>query len=120
MSFYTWGGRTVLVTMLRALRAPIGMACVCLVSFNGALLAGQGNTVALPVESDFLKWALTQGGLTVVLLFTLWSYRRDLARVIREEEARTQVLTSIVEKSTAALVHMADEVNDCPFHSSKT
>lgn len=103
--------------LMRSLRGLIlGLAVVAL-SANG-LWASQSTTPAglSAVESDFVKWALTQGGLTIVLLGTLWSYRRDMTRGLREEQARTQVLTALVEKSTEALVHLSDEIKHCPFH----
>jgi hypothetical protein len=45
-----------------------------------------GQTVTVPqpgvttIEVFDWRWALTQGGLTVVLLVLVWSYRKDLAR----------------------------------------
>jgi hypothetical protein len=103
----------------RWLRGPLSLACVCLLSVNGVLAAQVTPSVG-GFESEFLKWVLTQGGLTICLLGTLWSYRRDLARLLHEEESRNQVLMALVEKVTAALTHVVDEINNCPFHASKT
>lgn len=75
-------------------------------------------------QMDWMKlgqFAITQGGLAVVLLVVIWSYRRDFERLLSrkdEEAARDRAaaaedrraLIILVEKNTTALVH-ADQTN---------
>jgi len=66
-----------------------------------SLLAGE-----LPVETsqfELLKYAVTQGGLFLLLLLLVWQYRRDFMR--REESTKTQSdqLVSLVKDNTRAL-----------------
>ncbi len=53
---------------------------------------------------DMLKYGLTQGGLTLVLLVVFWSYRRDLGRIEQRDQEKLAIVTALVEKNTAALV----------------
>ena len=41
------------------------------------------------MDQDFIKWAVTQGGLTLVLILVLWQYRRDFFRRADDEKRRT-------------------------------
>lgn len=56
-------------------------------------------------ETTLLKYAVTQGGLAIVLLVVFWSYRRDLARIEVRDQEKLQIVTTLVEKNTAALVN---------------
>lgn len=67
------------------------------------------ETEAMP-ETTLLKYAITQGGLALVLLVVFWSYRRDLARIELRDQEKLQIVTTLVEKNTAALVN-ADATN---------
>jgi hypothetical protein len=81
-------------------------------------LKGSAQTIASsPVgatDMDFFRWAVTQGGLVVVVLVIFWSYRRDLAGLLKEEQQRTRVLTDLVERNTVALTRLVDAVDRCP------
>jgi hypothetical protein len=61
---------------------------------------------AVPVEDiSLVKYAVTQGGLALVLLVVFWSYRRDLSRIEARDQEKLQIVTVLVEKNTAALVN---------------
>lgn len=62
------------------------------------------STGASAVSEDFLKWALTQGGLVLVVLVVFWSYRRDFIRRVVREEEKVAILTEIAAESRAAVV----------------
>lgn len=52
---------------------------------------GPGTVPGLPVDtgmspSDLLKWGIQQGGLTLVIVLLLWSYRRDFFRKIEGKD----------------------------------
>jgi len=97
------------------LRAPCAVVAILLFSANG-LLANQNGTIPLPVNQvDFIKWILTQGGLVVVLLAIVWSYRRDLVTVVKQGDERNKILIDLVRENTAALTKHADAVARCPF-----
>lgn len=55
------------------------------------------SAAASGLDSNFVKWSLTQGGLTIVLIMVLWSYRRDLQRV---SEAKEQTITVLMQMVT--------------------
>lgn len=103
--------------LLKKVRGPLSTLAVFAFSINGAWAQGLSGeqSVGLLGESDFVKWALTQGGLVIVLIIVGWSYRRDLTRLLQEEKERTKILTDLVQESTTALTRMADAVGTCPF-----
>lgn len=56
---------------------------------------------------DMLKWAFTQGGLVLVTLVVLWSYRKDFQGVLSKQQDQITVLTGLVKEATAAMQHAA-------------
>lgn len=52
----------------------------------------QGETAMGPTETDLVKWAFTQGGLMLVLIVVLVSYRRDFFRKNEASAALTEAL----------------------------
>ena len=66
----------------RAIRPLIATAVLVFLAFAGM---GQGTTgqtmngVSAPEPIDW-RWAMTQGGLTVVVIVLAWSYRKDMGR----------------------------------------
>jgi len=56
----------------------------------------QGGTIEGPEQVDLIKWAVTQGGLTLLLLLVLLSYRRDFFR--RIEQKADELAAAIEEK----------------------
>ncbi len=71
-------------------------------SAQGSVPVPQVTTTGA-VEGEFVKWALTQGGLTVVVLVLFWSYRRDTARIISEAHDRNETLRSIMQEAITAM-----------------
>jgi hypothetical protein len=58
-------------------------------------------------QIDLVKWGITQGGLVLVTLVILWSYRRDFNTVLATQRSEIEVLTELVTKSTAAMTDAA-------------
>jgi hypothetical protein len=51
---------------------------------------------------EFWKWAVTQGGLVVVTLVILWSYRKDFKSVRAENKETLSVVAGLVKESVAS------------------
>lgn len=78
------------------------------------LLAQTGAPGPVLPEQDFVRWAFTQGALTLVLVLVLFSYRRDFFRkhgakqaevdALREEK---RVLAEILDRNGAAMLQHA-------------
>ena len=68
------------------------------------------SVIALAVEGppmgdlDLTRYALTQGGLLVVVLVLLWSYRKDLQTINKQREDQVKILTDLVGTNTTAMV----------------
>lgn len=69
------------------------------------MTGGTGTEAAAVDETTLIKYAVTQGGLALVLLVVFWSYRRDLSRIEVRDQEKLQIVTFLVEKNTAALVN---------------
>ena len=87
----------------------------------GAILIHASVVQASAVEGvdmpslDLLKWAFTQGGLVIVTLTILWSYRKDFRGVLAEQQTQIAVLTKLVQETTAAMQNFAassDKLSD--------
>lgn len=68
-------------------------------------LESTGSIGGFPV--DLAKWAMTQGGLVVVTLVILWSYRRDFKRVIEAQQQELGVVTELVRDSSRHIAESA-------------
>lgn len=69
------------------------------VGMSGGSTAAEASPVDDP---SLVKYAITQGGLAIVLLIVFWAYRRDLARIELRDQEKLQVVVALVEKNTAA------------------
>jgi hypothetical protein len=65
-------------------------------------------TVDPALTENFVKYAMTQGGLFMLVIVLGWSYRRDFIRMADQRSERIQVLTDIVAAATAAQTKTAD------------
>lgn len=63
----------------------------------------EGDATLSSPPPELVKWSVTQGGLVLVLLVVLWSYRRDFTRVLAREDEETAILTDLVAQASAAL-----------------
>lgn len=99
--------------LIRALRMPALAACLCL----AALTSAHGQTAApSPVsptatvspEAIDWKWLTTQGGLSLFALVILWSYRRDMARLLSERDVQVAKLAEALTAATVALTAHAE------------
>jgi hypothetical protein len=50
------------------------------------------SEVSAPTETDIIKWSFTQGALTLLLVLTLISYRRDFFRKIEAKQSEIDLL----------------------------
>ena len=66
------------------------------------LAVGIDSTLA---EPDLLRYAMTQGGLLLVVIVLFWSYRRDFLRIQARDDEKIAILTDLVAKSTIAHEH---------------
>lgn len=87
----------VVALLLMALRAAAA---------QGGAVAGQAPVTQ--TEMQLAQWAVTQGGLVVVVLVVVWSYRRDFHRIFQSENTRTNELILALQGSTAALTAHAE------------
>lgn len=69
--------------------------------------------VATP-DVELVKWSFTQGGLSALLVWILWSYRRDFFRKIDGQQAEVdelraekRVLAAVIEKNADAMLQQA-------------
>jgi hypothetical protein len=84
---------------------PSKLIAAAILLFGLLLIPGEpsphGQTItAVPpgvttVEVFDWRWALTQGGLTVVLLVLVWSYRKDLSRWADDRVAAERTIAEI-------------------------
>lgn len=57
----------------------------------------------MTATDELIQWALTQGGLAVVIMVVLWAYRKDLTRIQLRDQEKTEVLITLVRDVTIAL-----------------
>jgi hypothetical protein len=83
-------------------RVAFGVGAVLL--FNSMTLASaqtiEPGEPGLHIE--FWKWAVTQGGLVIVTLVILWSYRKDFKSVLAENKEFLSVVAGLVKDSVAS------------------
>ncbi len=77
---------------------PIGMSVALLVA----------AVEPLNGETDFMRYAVTQGGLLAVVLVLLWSYRKDSMGQLKEKDEQLAVMTTLVSNATVALTRSAE------------
>jgi hypothetical protein len=53
-------------------------------------------------DLEFLKYGITQGGLTIVCLVVFAFYRRDFLRKIKDAQGDKAILIDLVQKNTRA------------------
>ncbi len=99
---------------MRRLRAPILVLCVLILSLRSAAAQSLGVQPRPFVGSDteMLQWAVTQGGLVLVVLVVVWSYRRDFTRLFAVERERTSELLLALQQSTTALATHAEMMRE--------
>lgn len=106
------------LSFLRVLRGPL--LTVALLLFSSGSLLGQptldpGGTLG-GTEAELARWAVTQGGLLVVVLVVIWSYRRDFSRSVTAERERADRAMTMMERTIAATVAHSDALRvqtDC-------
>jgi hypothetical protein len=55
-----------------------------------------------PQQTEFVQWAMTQGGVTLVLLVLMWSYRRDFKGILNRSTDENQELRYLLKENAAA------------------
>lgn len=77
----------------------------------GSFLAMGAESAAATMDPEnFVRYALTQGGLFALVCVLGWSYRRDLMRVSDDKTERLSVMTDLVVAATAAQTKTADSL----------
>ena len=66
------------------------------------------GTSERPMDEQLFKYALTQGGLTIVCLVLFWWIQREHKRQDAAKDERQQILIGLVEKNTTALVQSTE------------
>lgn len=67
-------------------------------------------TAETPNETDIVRWSFTQGALTLVLVLTLFSYRRDFFRKIDAKQSEIDVLRDEKRMLRDVLEHNAEAI----------
>lgn len=110
---------------MRPLLALMFLGMMAMTSVMGAVRAravvppvvvayqGPGTVPGLPGEtgmspSDLLKWGVQQGGLTLVIVLLLWSYRRDFFRKIDNKDAEILKLREERREDRRAMAEIID------------
>lgn len=103
-----------------AMRTPSAVASTAL-AFQGAPAVSsvpQSDAEFGTREIDLVRWAFTQGGLTLVLILTLFSYRRDFFRKNEMKQAEVdqlrqdkRELVAVIDKNAQAMTQHAVSVN---------
>lgn len=75
-------------------------------------LAQDADGSRLSTDLDLLKWAVTQGGLVLVTLTILWSYRKDFRSLLAEEHQRVEILSQLVRDCTSASAAQAETLRE--------
>jgi hypothetical protein len=105
-------GKAAGMRALRALRLPL----FGIVLFLAALQPTQAqnavtpSAVHSPSAADAIdwKWIVTQGGLAGFALVILWSYRRDMERLLAESKDEKSELIKTLTAATVALTAAAE------------
>jgi hypothetical protein len=99
---------------MRPIKGVVFLLALFLISVRAAaqVPAAAPSGAIGQTEIQLAQWAVTQGGLVLVVLVVIWSYRRDFHRIFQAESERTQALLSTVQASTAALTMHAEAMRD--------
>jgi hypothetical protein len=100
---------------MKLLRFPMLMILLLLLSHNAALALPEGIVLqgAQPsTEVQLFQWAVTQGGLVLVVLFVFWSYRRDFQRLFDTEHQKAGELLLALQSNTSALASHAEMLRE--------
>lgn len=80
------------------------------VTITGAIFAVSLDPV-LGGNEDLVRYAITQGGLVVVVLVLLWSQRKDTLAQRENRNHQLTALTTLIMESTATLQKHADGID---------
>lgn len=98
-------------SLFRTLRGPILTLLLILLGWNAS-----ANELVTEVPAqrniELLQWAVTQGGLVVVILVVVWSYRRDFQRVFSREDDKSHELIIALQASSTAMTSHAEMMRE--------
>ncbi len=89
--------------LIRWARALTFTSCIWMFSLGVLDQPGSVAPTLLPHDAELMRWAVTQGGLLVVVLLLVWSYRRDFTRALDLEKTRADQAMELMTKATVAL-----------------
>lgn len=61
-----------------------------------------GSSTATP-DLDLIKWGLTQGGLVVVTLTILWTYRKDFRSVLTQKQDQLDTVIELAQECATSI-----------------
>jgi hypothetical protein len=77
------------------------------VGASGAVMTARVFSLQVPEpdaqQMDFVKWALKEGGMFVVVLVVLYFYRRDFRTSSQHQQAQSSALLQVVQGNVAAM-----------------
>ena len=98
---------------MRHVRFIAYMVGIVLLWTSIALASADESSVRIDgTQIDLLKWGVTQGGLVLVTMIILWSYRRDFGRLLAEQRSELDVITALVKEASAAMTASAAASRD--------
>jgi hypothetical protein len=100
------------------MRPTLAVLILCAVIAMGSPPASKAQSLtpaaAPPTETDIVRWSFTQGALTLVLVLTLISYRRDFFRKIEGKQSELdllrdekRMLRDVIERNAEAMLRQA-------------
>ena len=101
--------------MGRFMKVGLWVAALLLLSLRAAHGSEPGPVPGMPAanwEIQLFQWAVTQGGLVVVVLWGGWQWRRDYQRVFQFERERTQELLITITRAIDAMATHAELIRD--------
>lgn len=96
-------------------RGLLLVVCLLMLAWNasaGTVIPLATDGVPPTSETALFQWAVTQGGLVVVVLVVVWSYRRDFSRLFASERQKSGELMIALQQSTAAIATHAEMMRD--------
>lgn len=88
--------------MKQTIRWMAGTGAVIMILSTAELLA-QGLDFSPAGQENLVRYAITQGGLLIVLIIGAWMYRRDFVNIFNRQSETITVLSTALSASTAAI-----------------
>ena len=109
------------MTGIDLMMASGATGAIYLISLASSVLATQTApfTPTANPETQFVRWAIEQGGLVVAILVILFFYRRDFREMegryqefVKSQRATLDTVVELVETNTRAMERLAASIDD--------